>query len=539
MLKTEGSGIDSTWNMETDNLLAWNNASNITLNEEMSISLGILKTSLRNEIESREREIYSSILQLTGILDNIKEMYTEDRANNKKKRSLLPWGGDLLKSLFGTATESDLDGLRKQLRRISGNQNELVHVVENSLTMINKTNTFSKQNRQALNILASDLTRLDNKLIQLKTSRLNEVKLDRLTTLLTTQVTSILESVVTALQNTEVSINKLSAALEDGLRGQLSTTLVEASELRDILTDISKQIPESFELKSFEGQKITWFYKNLPVVIIPDRATVHIVTVIPLIPRDSLFTLYRVVVLPLPVPDSEQSSEVIIEGTHFAVSNMGNSFVILDKDELAKCTKNELAYCPLHKASMNLARSPCCLGSLFLGNEPEVKRNCPIKVTDIRKFPMFVHLTKGKWMVATRDEVSVHPRCNGREDFIPPFIVTPPVRIITLKSGCIGYSDYATLPPYFYKNSSRVLETDLNRLNIGVDMDHIYNLNDSSYTFDFQLINTSPVKMHTLSENMNIDISQAKSVLEKIKGNKITVWNENSFSKLVGSIRWC
>ena len=31
---------------------------------------------------------------------------------------------------------------------------------------------------------------------------------------------------------------------------------------------------------------------------------------------------------------------------------------------------------------------------------------------------MFVHLTKGKWMVATRDEVSVHPRSNGREDLV-------------------------------------------------------------------------------------------------------------------------
>ena len=106
--------------------------------------------------------------------------------------------------------------------------------------------------------------------------------------------------------------------------------------------------------------------------------------------------------------------------THFAISNMGNSFVILDEDELAKCTKNELAYCPLHRVSMNLARSPSCLGSLFLGNEPEVKRNCPIKVTDIRKF---VHLTKGNWIVATKDDVSVHPRCNGREDFVPPVTV--------------------------------------------------------------------------------------------------------------------
>ena len=67
-------------------------------------------------------------------------------------------------------------------------------------------------------------------------------------------------------------------------------------------------------------------------------------------------------------------------------------------------------------------------------------------------------------------------------------------------------------------------------------MDHIYNLYDSSYTFDFQLINTNPVKMPTLSENMNIDISQAQSVLDRIKGNRITVWNENSLSTLIGSI---
>ena len=52
----------------------------------------------------------------------------------------------------------------------------------------------------------------------------------------------------------------------------------------------------------------------------------------------------------------------------------------------------------------------------------------------------------------------------------------------------------------------RLRETDFNGLNIGLDMDHIYNLNDLLYTFDFQLINTNLVKMHTLSGKMNIDI---------------------------------
>ena len=35
---------------------------------------------------------------------------------------------------------------------------------------------------------------------------------------------------------------------------------------------------------------------------------------------------------------------------------------------------------------------------------------------------------------------------------------------------------------------------------------------------------------------MNIDISPAQAVLKKITGNRTTVLNENSLSKLIGSI---
>ena len=51
------------------------------------------------------------------------------------KRSLLPWGGDLLNAHFGTVTESDLVGLRKQISNLAVNQNDLLHVVKNSLSI--------------------------------------------------------------------------------------------------------------------------------------------------------------------------------------------------------------------------------------------------------------------------------------------------------------------------------------------------------------------------------------------------------------------
>ena len=48
----------------------------------------------------------------------------------------------------------------------------------------------------------------------------------------------------------------------------------------------------------------------------------------------------------------------------------------------------------------------------------------------------------------------IHSRCDPENELQTPIIVSPPVQIITLKSGCTGYSDQATLPPYFYKSSN-------------------------------------------------------------------------------------
>ena len=44
-------------------------------------------------------------------------MYTQEPIS-RSKRSLLPWGGDLLNALFGTATECDLERLRKQISNL-------------------------------------------------------------------------------------------------------------------------------------------------------------------------------------------------------------------------------------------------------------------------------------------------------------------------------------------------------------------------------------------------------------------------------------
>ena len=116
-----------------------------------------------------------------------------------------------------------------------------------------------------------------------------------------------------------------------------------------------------------------WYNQHLPIIVIPDQNKIHLVSVIPLIPIESLFTLYRVIALHIPF-NHDQASQIVVEGTHFAFSKQGNSYVIIDDDELGKCSHTDTTYCPLNRAAMNFARMPSCLSSLYLGDKNDITK---------------------------------------------------------------------------------------------------------------------------------------------------------------------
>ena len=538
-LKREVStAIDNRRNSIRDpndnNPLTNNTSTNSRLN--VISKLRDLKHNLMQQIESTESLSRLTISKTMNVLNRINRMYTLD-GSVRNKRSLLPWGGDLLNSLFGTATESDLDGIRNQLTSLSANQNDLVHVVENSLTMVNKTNTVTAQNRQAINTMSQNFADLSNKLSGLRNLMLNQARMYELKTSLTNQVALVTNLVNNNLQKISNMVYRLDNELSQALQGILPTTCIDQFELVSILTEISDAVPDSLTLKNFEDVNILWYYKNLPVTVLPDHNKIHVLTVIPLIPLESLFTLYRVVAVPLPILSTIQSSEITLDGTHFAVSDRGNAYVILDEDEMAKCTKSEMTYCPLHRAAMNLARAPSCLASLFLEDEIGIQRNCPVKITDDQTFPRFRHLIHGKWMVATREPLVIHPKCNVRGEFVDTITVTPPMEIINLNSGCTGYSEFATLPPYFYRTSVKDTHSaSYERLNVGSSMAPIYDLSLTHYKLNFQLANTNPVSATILPEIMPEDIHVLQEKLKNIDRNRLIINTKSNMTTVLSVV---
>jgi hypothetical protein len=64
----------------------------------------------------------------------------------RRKRGLIDLGGQALKFLFGTATNSELQTLHQAVEEIRNKQTTLVHSVENQLTYMKEFDEDVRQN---------------------------------------------------------------------------------------------------------------------------------------------------------------------------------------------------------------------------------------------------------------------------------------------------------------------------------------------------------------------------------------------------------
>ena len=95
---------------------------------------------------------------------NLVESYIDLHAiNTRIQRSLIPIIAKGLSFLFGTATEADLKVIQNNIDKLGKNQEEMAHVIDENISVINIRVEMS-QNRQTLYKIIGSLTVLDTKL---------------------------------------------------------------------------------------------------------------------------------------------------------------------------------------------------------------------------------------------------------------------------------------------------------------------------------------------------------------------------------------
>ena len=147
-------------------------------------------TNLREEVDSLDRT-------LNGILQS----YTNYRSlGSRTRRSLILGVGSVLSFLFGTLSESDIEDVRRGINDLSKNQQTIIHVLEEQMSLLNVSRVQIAENRNAIIDLVKCVNLFDQRLRSLANFMMKRFKEIEMFMNLYTQMDLILSGIKDALQ---------------------------------------------------------------------------------------------------------------------------------------------------------------------------------------------------------------------------------------------------------------------------------------------------------------------------------------------------
>jgi len=292
--------IDSDIILSSD---AWHVALNLYISTYEDVLFSIkshLGIILGNQEEftplSELRQVVTLVDNLESKLGQFKQLFPK----KKPKPSLLDLGGTVLRTLFGTATMTDLHRLHEALGELQDKNSEVAHSLSKQVTFIRDLNTVASQNTEALvnlsSIVKDNVVKSHSKFQESSWSIawLNDTL--RHQSEMYIHVRQLEYSLMLANQQ----ISELFTSVQYALLGKLPVSLVTPTTLHRMLNDISLNLPENYELiAGTKIQDVHVYYELVKVAVVGNVHGVQLVIRVPLKTAAQLFSLFKTIVFPM------------------------------------------------------------------------------------------------------------------------------------------------------------------------------------------------------------------------------------------------
>ena len=499
-----------------------------TFAQKLDYRIGLFKTKFANAITNHRQDtrqdipdaLWTKFLTEYELLD--KEMsvtlsvlqHFQD-PKTRSKRALLPFVGDALSSLFGTATSRDIDEILSRVNDLSDAQTGILSVMDDSVTLINQTVVDVNDNRRTLNRLVNvtneltdHMTFLKDKLIDQYTASVINTKMD----------TAFLD-LATAVKNFRDDVLNLETILSLAENGIISRSLLPPSQFQNVLSDIQKSLPQGLALP-FDPTKIHDYYTNIHSKVTRGHSGIHVLLTIPLLSVTDHFTVYQI--FNVPVPKKEQNQLLLanyeIPETKFAaLSDDLLKFVEINDHDMNVYLRRQLPFCPLRQPILNAQTSTLCIPALLTNQTDKVSRNCEKTIRVQKTDPTARYLGNGNWLIISADSTDIDIHCKNGTRVRPSATLTTvsPLTLVTLDLGCSAFSQYFQLPVHFGKDSF-LTSYQLTYFNLTLHTTDVWRHIHSDLSLNNMTLGTS-LKMLPPSHSRTVTVSLLKAHIEKIQ----------------------
>ena len=415
---------------------------------------GTIETHLQGAIQ------FNNSMKLT------QQKYTElklafgTNSRRRGKRAIIGGIGDIMRPLFGLATDNQIDDLNNHINTLRRSDESIFQLLEKQATILKATVSRSKQHDTLLNQLSEASDQISSKVNEL-IEDIGDIEEDIAVIPHIISALKLLNGLsVQALAYSdwktllEEDLMKLETALESTAAGKISSHFISIEDFLEALSEVDRNLPPTLSLAIPVTREFLYQYYNfIDIKTSGNNDKIRIFAHLPLISPERKFRLYEAIPWPSPIENGSDTVFVIDVDNKFIAQSLDRQyfFELTDK-EAAECT-NELRIC---SPSSPIYSSPyaSCLFSLL--THTKTPASCNHRIAEIQH-PQFLKIGDPNiWLYYTKTPLTISETCmpfDAQQGVQVEITTLHGAGIYNLAANCSAKTNGITLPTNFRASS--------------------------------------------------------------------------------------
>ena len=436
-----------------------------SLDQHLSAPTQLLST-LQLEL-SNIQDIYNS--GGTTITSAIKLLQSnQPQTHIHCRRSLLPFLGDTLSWLTGTATTKDIHSIMTRINQLITTQtsqcNTLVHIV----SILNITRYTTQINRHSINTLMDAILTTShdiNNLYNLTTSLATSVNFNQMIL----HIRSVFANLLDSLNYIQMVSTHTMEYINTATSGTLSPHVLPVIDLQ-MLQHIADTLPPTLHLP-ISPEDTLHFYRYLHTHIFIENKWFLLLIGVPIQDRSQQITIHQI--LTLDILHRNYSAHYDVHTKYFGVTKDATMAVELSTTQFQACQDANGQFCCITMPFQPLANPPSCIAALYGKSKVDIVSKCSLQICKASTTNLPNQIAPDVWILTT----PVPAPTNTMTLIFPekPMETIPiqkPIHILKLPTACSATSSNFYLPPRY--------ETPTLDVNISLNMANLHMLNISA-----------------------------------------------------------
>ena len=322
-----------------------------------------------NDIRNKTREtLQMTYKQIKSVLPK-RTIQTTDSRN---RRSLLPFIGELSSSLFGTATQHDLDILAAHIGKITRQTEELAKAFQhNGENLESFMTTVDKRISSAVKGIENNYQAIINVS--------NHMGIQDKEMTLLTRISGHTASLVHMSSIIIIRAQELMQGVNNLIQGNLSPLLISPKLLKSIIGSIQSQLKNSHPNYQILHVDPDFYYKSKLFVYAREAKKVYITLKFPISTLEANLDVFEVLTFPVPINQtSNHATQLLDLPQYLAISVTENYYMTLTKSEWTNCHGQSNKLCPSQMPMIPIS-NPSCLPALYYKNKTDIRKYCDFR----------------------------------------------------------------------------------------------------------------------------------------------------------------